>query len=318
MADEVTAAELVRIARSMKARYRVAVARNPTERQAVNWDAVIADVDAGVTADWIQNQDPDNSWYNEVADLGTYPGWSQTPYWILGMADQSGNFQSWLARPLLDKRPTLPNGNPVLIVGPDTRLPRGATVAAQSSASGSLYEIPYWGIANVWQRPDRGTWRWSYYWAYEHELYSYFEDFHFPEIRLTEMRLLKAEAHFRKNQLAEAATLINVTRTRSGLNATNAAGLNTSCVPKLPNNQCGNLLEMLKWEKRQEGRFIGLLGAPWYFDSRGWGDLFQGTYLQFPVPCGELNVLNMLPCYSFGATEGSAAPRSTYAWPGEG
>jgi hypothetical protein len=317
-ADEVTAAELVRIARSMKARYRVALARTSTERQAVNWDAVIADVDGGVTEDWIQNQDPDNGWYNEVADLGTYPGWAQTPYWVLGMADQSGNYQAWLARPLEDKRPTLPSGDAVVIVTPDTRLPRGATVAAQSAASGSLYEIPAWGIANMWQRPDRQTWRWSYYWGWEHELYGYFVDFHFPEIRVAEMRLLKAEALFRKSLLAEAAALVNVSRTQHGLNATNAAGSNTSCVPKLPNGNCGNLFEMLKWEKRQENRFIGLFGAPWFFDSRGWGDLFQGTYLHFPIPCRELNVLNMLPCYTFGGSEGGAAARSTYAWPGEG
>ena len=125
--------------------------------------------------------------------------------------------------------------------------------------------------------------------------------------RLTAVGLLR-----RGGSAAEAATLVNITRTAAGLNATDAAGTNTDCVPRLRDGTCGDLMEMMKWEKRHETRFRGLLGAPWYFDGRGWGDLYLNTPLQFPAPCRELQVLNMLPCYSFGGGADFSAPTSSY------
>jgi hypothetical protein len=75
---------------------------------------------------------------------------------------------------------------------------------------------------------------------------------------------------------------------------------------------------MLKWEKRMEVNMQGLFGAPWYFDSRGWGDLWFGTPLQFPAPCKELQVLQLLPCYTFGGMAGDmGSPGSTYQYPFE-
>jgi hypothetical protein len=65
-----------------------------------------------------------------------------------------------------------------------------------------------------------------------------------------EQNLLKAEAQYRLNNHAAAAALVNVTRTAAGLNATDANGTNSSCVPRLPDGSCGGLLEMIKWERR--------------------------------------------------------------------
>ena len=103
--------------------------------------------------------------------------------------------------------------------------------------------------------------------------------------------LLRAEAAYRMNNRAEAASLINVTRTAAGLNATDAAGTNTDCVPKLPDASCGDLFEMLKWEVRLETMYKGLHLAPWYFHGRGWGDLAEGTFLQRPLPGREAELL---------------------------
>ena len=317
MSVDVSAAQLVEIAHSMSARYRAAVARTPEERAAVDWNAVIADVDAGLQESWIMDMDAENGWYNEVIDYGTYPGWAENPYFVMGMADQSGSYQRWLDIPLSNRVPNPAGQDPILIITPDTRFPQGSTVAEQEENPGSLYVIPGWGIGNVWARPDRGSWRWSYYWHVESELYTYWEDFDWPEVDVAEMQLLKAEGLYRTNDMAGAADIVNVTREAAGLNATDAAGTNTSCVPRLPDGSCGDLLEMIKWEKRLENRMKGLFSAPWYFDSRGWGDLYRGTYLQFPAPCRELQVLNMLPCYTFGGSNDFASTGSTYAWPGE-
>lgn len=324
MSVPVSPDQLARLARSWAARLRAAVARTPAERAAVDWSAVIADVEAGITASWVMDMDPNRGFHNAVIDYGTYPGWAMETYFIIGMADQSGSYQRWLDMPLADRRPHPDSDgdgdiDPILVRTPDTRFPSGATIAEQQASPGSVYAIPDWGIGNVWARPDRGTWRWSYYWHLDTAPYSYWEDFHWPEIPLAEMRLLRAEGLLRLGDAATAATLVNISRTANGLAATDAAGTNSDCVPRLPDGSCGDLMEMLKWEKRLETHMKGLHSAPWYFDGRGWGDLYAGTVLHFPIPCADLAILDMLPCYTFGGVGGDgASPGSAYRWPDEG
>ena len=315
---------LAQIAHSEKARWMAAVARTPAERQAVDWNAVISNVDAGITSTWSQKLDYNAGWYNGVMDIGSYQGWAEMAYWIYGMADQNGNYQRWLAQPIPDKSPN-PSDGDIVIVTPDLRFPQGADIATQRDTAadgsqinaGTYFDAPTW-IGEVWAHPERGTWRWSWYRDFRYEQYTVTYDEDEPEIPMTEMNLLKAEGLYNTGDLAGAAALVNLTRTAAGLNATDAAGTNTSCVPKLPDGTCGGLLEMLKWEKRMEIQFTGLFGAPWWFDSRGWGDLFKNTPLQFPVPCKELQTLQILPCYTFGGSGGDmTAPTSSYAYPGE-
>ncbi|NIO30295.1 MAG: hypothetical protein GTN75_00690 [Gemmatimonadetes bacterium] len=333
---EVSADELIRLAHSMKARYMAAVARTPTERAAVNWNTVITEIDAGITEPFIMDEPADYSglFYNDMTYIfGWDTGWIQIAYFILGMADQSGNYQHWLSiSPVMERVPSISMGGTrdIMIVTPDLRFPQGTTPAEQDAycpydadaqtycVSRNLqYAIPYWSLANVWKRPDRGKWRWSWYvpvywWNKIHG-----EDLGwYAEMTMEEMNLLKAEALYRTGDPGGAATIINITREAAGLNATDAASTNTSCVPKLPDGTCGDLFEMLKWEKRIHTQGLGLHSAPWYFEGRGWGDLYIGTQLQFPIPCQELETLQMLPCYTFGSTGGEmAAPRSVYNWP---
>lgn len=335
---ETDAATFAKIAHSEKARFRPAVARTPEERAAVDWAAVIADVDAGVGGDYVVSFDGDFGWYAGVIDYGNYPGWSQGSYFILGMADQSGNYQTWLSLPPRERLPDLPSGDPFVIVTPDTRFAQGTTLDEQRQNPGEVWMIPCevegddpaigepcfgdFALSNMWVRAARGTWRWSYYWSAEYGAYNFgIGDYtKLNEIDDDGQRLLKAEALYHMGDFPGAAALVNVSRTEHGLNATagTAAGTNTSCVPKLPDGTCGDLWEMLKWEKRMEARFVGLFMAPWYFDSRGWGDLYAGTQLQFPIPCQELNILERLPCYAFGGVGGqSSSAGSNYAWPAE-
>ncbi|MEJ2187691.1 MAG: hypothetical protein P8Z36_17520 [Gemmatimonadota bacterium] len=337
MSVAVSSDELIRLAHSQKARFMANVARDPTERAAVNWGAVVDEVDAGITEDWVMDMDPNNGWYADALDYGTYPGWAQANYFVMGMADQSGAYQYWLnLLPTGSAKLPNPGGGPgdggnVLIVTPDTRFVQGTTLAEQldSTNAGSLFQIPdalpngddQWGIANVWKRPDRGTWRWSWYWHVDSEQYTYWNDFDWPEVTKAEMDLLKAEAYMNGAKgmgAADAAAIVNTYRTANGLSATDAAGTNTECVPKLPNGTCGDLMEMLKWEKRMETHFKGIYMNSWWFDGRGWGDLFKGTPLQFPIPCLEAQTLGLLPCYTFGGAGGDyAAPVSNYAYPDE-
>ncbi|HSG47281.1 MAG TPA: hypothetical protein VLA43_05610, partial [Longimicrobiales bacterium] len=328
MQAALTGPELAQVAYSMKARFAAANARTEAERQALNWTQIMGWIDDGIADDYTPFYDDYGGWSQDVLGYGTYHGWSQMAYFIYGMADQSGNYQTWNAASLAEKSYNI-GGTDILIVTPDTRFPQGTTVAEQRADQGSYFRVNVPAeTGGTWARPDRGTWRWSWYkhsrggeyWGLWPSGFTGDEEvFDQAEIRMEEMNLLKAEGLYYQGDLAGAAALVNETRTAAGLNATDAAGTNTSCVPKLPNGSCGDLWEMLKWEKRLENTFRGPLGVGWYFDARGWGDLWKDTFLHLPIPCAEAQVLQLLPCESAGGPGGTdGAPLSTYAWNGEG
>jgi hypothetical protein len=55
--------------------------------------------------------------------------------------------------------------------------------------------------------------------------------------------------------------------------------------------------------------------AAWFLDSRGWGDLAQGTPVHWAVPYQDLQARSK-PVYStgVGTQGGAAAGASTYGW----
>lgn len=319
MSVSVSADELARIAHSMKARYRANVARTPAEREAVDWQAVIDDVDAGVADAWSMRYawfgDP---FWNLMAGQfsNATVGWAQMSYQMHGMADQSGMYQDWLSIEPSSRLPDFENGEPRLIITPDLRFPQGATEAEQVANPGANFIIGH----KSWGQPARGTFRWSYY-------RDITTDFHrlagtapsdVPEITAAEMRLLKAEGLYRLDDFDGAAALVNVSREAAGLSSADGAGTNTSCVPRLPDASCGDLFEMLKWEKRLETAYFGVHSVSWYFDGRGWGDLYAGTPLERPVPCLEREI-EQATCDTRGGVGGlGGAPVSSYAFPFEG
>lgn len=327
MSVEVTPTQLARLAHSYRARFRANVARTPLERTTVDWDAVRADAERGVTEDWLMAMGPTEgqaNWRSPALQLLNSPSrrLTQASYFILGMADQGDGYSRWLAQPLWDRRPLAPSDSGegeehLLLITPDTRFPQGTTHAAQLQSPGSMFEaqpVP----APGWIRPDRGSWRWSLYRYHGGDAYSLAEEVHWPAMTVAELRLLRAEAFLRTGNSAAAAALVNESRVAHGLAPTDAAGANADCVPRLQDGSCGDLMEMLKWEKRLETYMAGAFLASWYFDGRGWGDLYAGTFLEFPVPCSELILLGE-GCYTFGGTGSqSASPGSGYGWPDEG
>ena len=70
---------------------------------------------------------------------------------------------------------------------------------------------------------------------------------------------------------------------------------------------CGSLFEAMKWEKRVETNMTGY--AQWFVDSRGWGDLVEGTSLEWPVPYQEL-FARVQPTY----TTSTKAVKGTYGF----
>ncbi len=311
MSQDVPAAVLEDLAHSLAARHRASVARTPAERAAVDWTAVAADVNAGVTADWsnIGTCWP-HTFCDEAMAYRPYPGWNMAPNWVLGMADQAGGYQAWINTATIDKLA-------FIYQTPDLRFPQGADETAQLASPGVLITMNTGSDGTrIWSRPDRGTWRWSYYYNTQPFFYQFALDEAGPTPMVTvrEGRLLLAERAYRAGDMATVASIVNETRVPAGLNATDVAGLNTSCVPKLPNGSCGDLWEMFKWEKRLETMFMGPLRTSWWFDGRGWGDLMVGTLLQLPVPYRERQLLLEAP-YNLGGVGGmSAAPVGSYGY----
>jgi hypothetical protein len=166
-------------------------------------------------------------------------------------------------------------------------------------------------LGDHFNQAARGTWRWSNYrddrfddWILAGEVG--------PVVELSqrELRLHRAEAYLRLGNEAAAAAIIDETRSKNG--GLGSAMLNEDCVPRLPDGSCGNILETLKWEHRLETYQMGYGKAFW--ESRGWGDLIEGTFLQVPVPSAELNFLGETS-YTFGGAKPYSAPRGTYNFP---
>ena len=298
--NALSSAGFIELVHSYKARYRAQDPRTPEEADAVDWQAVLDDVRAGVKDTFAITMD-DNNWTNVNTYYHSFFGaWNQANMQVLGMADVSGAYQEWIATAPGERQP-------FVLVTPDLRWPRNG----ESGSRGKFYEFA--GNAGTWVRSDRGTWRWSNYLDIRYE--PFYEAYlgPYPVILPEEMRLLEAEALLRLGQAAEAAAIVNETRVPNGLPAVTAAGTSgANCVPKLPNGQCGSLLEALKYEKRI--MTANTIYGGWYFDSRRWGDLPEGTLLDYPVPAREQEVRQKTPYNTGGASGRSAAPVGTYGY----
>ena len=296
--------QFIRMVRSYKAKFRAGVARTPTERNAVDWEAVRADATAGVTTNINIALDPSIGWSNsDMTTLVQFLGWHQTPFFIVGMADTTGAYSSYLALPITGSPSR--NGASFLVRTPDKRFPVGDTRAAQQAFQSDI--VPLTGVYFRNRPSGQDTGNNADPWSN-----SQYDNFRFRPIRdangigswvlmsSVEIRMLQAEALMRLGRTAEAIPLINATRTVNNLAAipttlasTDPVPGGNACVPKVPQPAvftsaiCGSVFEAMKWEKRMETQMTGYL--QWYLDSRGWGDLPVGTSLSWPVPYQELD-----------------------------
>lgn len=290
--------QFIRMIHSYKARFRADAARTPEERKNVDWTQVLADIADGIQdgQDFMPIMNYPVIWYGSMYYPGLGTAWGKAPYVIYGMADTTGNYQQWMATKILDR-------TPILIASPDRRFPQGVTSAEQAAAANKGLYISYSTATQT--NAERGTWRWSHYFNHTHAGSSHGFSGKTPELTFKEMRLLKAEALYRQGDLAGAADLINITRVANGqLPPVTAdyAPTAPNCVPRLPSGACGDLFEALKWEKRLETYFHSFGG--WYFNSRGWGDLPAGSFLDLPVPARDLQNFG-LPVYTTGGVGGN-------------
>ena len=339
-----TSAEFVRLVRSYRARIRANVPRTPAERAAVDWPAVIADADGGITATHNITTNtvtgPSMAWRGQYSTFGL---WHQMTPFIIGMADTSGSYASWIAAPVGNRATA--GGNPFGMATPDRRFPQGASRSAQQAdfaiardCSTANTPCPRYFV----NRPTANDQTTGEGWGLSQYDFVRFYGWNIagdagqarngrtPLYTLEELQLLKAEGLYRAGNYAAAGAIVNTTRVRNGLaaitvfDATTPVPGGNACVPKVPQAPsfstigCGNLWDALKYEKRIETAFTHF--APWYLDSRGWGDLPETTPLFVATPYQDIQARGKPSSAIYGTGPGvgnapnSTAARSSYGW----
>jgi hypothetical protein len=320
-----------RFIRSYKARFRASVGRTPAERAAADWAAVIADANAGITADLNIACNPTAGWdvVWPVQAYATGPAnWHQMSQFWMGMADKSGGYDAWLA---------LPNASraPFLVVTDDRRFPQGSSRATQIADTLRPNYRTFTGLPYVRNRqagedqPGQPLQISMYDFYRSRAFFVAGRIANYPIMTRAEIRLLAAEGYIRTGNIAAATARIDSSRFLiAGLPALTGVLTDTiapvpgasACVPHVPDaaaasgaykaSKCGNLWDALKWEYRMETAYTGY--GMWYFAGRGWGDLPQGTALYWPVPYQEMDT-RAQTFYSAGGVGGvGGAPNGNY------
>src|SRR5258705_590959 len=280
-----------RLIHSYKARFRASVGRTPADRAAADWAAIIADANAGITADLAISMNPtagwDVVWPAQAFATGT-ANWHQMSQFWMGMADSSGGYDAWLAL-----APGL--RAPFLVVTRDLRFPQGATRPAQNGDTlragyKTFAGSPYWRNRPSGEDQPGQALQISMYDFYKTRAFqSAGRIGNYPIMTLAEMRLLTAEGYIRTGNFTQAINRINVSRRQTVSNTTIQTGVDTlgrpvfgpvpildsipnsiadtltpipggaHCVPRVPDvaaaykaSKCGNVWDALKWEYRME------------------------------------------------------------------
>lgn len=301
--------ELVRIIHTYMARLMVYVARSPAERQALDWNAIIAHIDQGITSDFAVNGTIDaveSSFKNRASrQRTTTPGdFMRVDMRLVGPADQGTGFATWYATPWVNRNPYR------MTTVQDRRIdgltPRPTTCQqAPTSASCGLYMGFH--SSTVFSL-DRGLGQRSFYFFHRYGQGTSWQSGPIVLVNVAEMDLLKAEGLIRLNQAAAALPLINKYRVPNGqllaVTVGGVPGTAPNCTPRKLGGACGSLWDALWYEKRIET--LGLEGGTAFYDARGWGFLVQDTPVHFPLPRRDLELLG-LDIYTFGGPGGVAA-----------
>jgi len=320
-----------RFIRSYKARFRASVGRTPAERAAADWASIIADANAGITADFNIAMNPtagwDVVWVAQAYATGP-ANWHQMSQFWMGMADGSGGYDAWLAT-------TPANRAPFLVVSADKRFPQGASRGAQIADTLRAGYRTFAGLPYVRSRqsgedqPGQPLQISMYDFYRSRAFFVAARIGNYPIMTRAEMRLLAAEGYVRTGDIAAATARIDSSRVTIGglpplngvigdtLTAIPGAG---ACVPRVPDanaaagaykgSKCGNLWDALKWEYRMETMYTGY--GMWYFAGRGWGDLPEGTALYWSVPYQEMDTRREAFYPSGGVGGTGSAPHGNY------
>lgn len=299
-------ARMAEVARAFRTRYRTQIPRTPAERQGLNWSAIMADAQMGISETYGGDYTRGQAWGTTHAEkryTAWFTGWARADYRYVGPSDASGGFQQWISAPLSERYPFDIDTDDVRIA------PVGPCPAPNDNASCGKYirymgNSPFPADRGIYHYSNYVDWRWARLW-YDHR----YETF-WPDMTQLELDFIAAEANYHMGNKAATMEFVNMSRANGELppftDPNGVAPGGDRCVPKTNSGACGDLWEAYKHEKRIELFHYGM--ATEYFDDRGWGDLVQHSWMQLPIPGGELDLL-LMEIYTFGGPGGaSSAP----------
>ena len=309
-----TNTDMARVIHTYMARLMVYVARNPTERQAVDWNEVIAHIDQGITSDFTVTGVVgvvESSYKNRVARVRNGPpgDFMRVDYRTIGPADVTEGFQTWYATAWAQRIPFRMTGTPDRrIVGAATRPTTCLPLNMVPNAADCGLYMGYHNSTVF--NADRGLGQRSFYFFHRYGGGESYRSGPIPLVNVAEMDLLKAEGLIRLGRADEAIPLINKYRVTNGelppVDINGVPGTAPDCVPRKLDGSCGSLWDALRYEKRIET--MGLEGGVAFYDARGWDFLTTNTAIHFPMPLRDLQLLRIEP-YTFGGAGGvDAAP----------
>ncbi|MXW55612.1 MAG: hypothetical protein F4Z59_02685 [Gemmatimonadales bacterium] len=303
---------------SWKARCAANLPRTDAEASGANWSQIISDSQNGIRDVVVVGEDrsSDTPWVDDLKRAGTQNGtWHRMHMDWVGMADQSGEYQDWLAQPTEQRLPRK------MTFGDDKRFPVGyedQTLTDPVSPSVAGYGPRARYNNSVIFRPERGTYRQSHYGDARYDEYllsswtATFGDMEHMSAKEFDAYII--EGRYRMGDYAGAAEMINVYRGEAGLppapsNPTdpvpsNAAG---ECTPKKRydvQGRCGNLQDAVWFEHFEQ--VFNLFGGLEYWHGRRNDILPAGTALHLPIPAADLEVLQR-DIYTFGGPAGGGA-----------
>jgi starch-binding outer membrane protein, SusD/RagB family len=314
--NPLTSDELALLAEAYKVRFITANARSVEERDAIDWGAIATMTDNVMDAPFFDNSHDaftvhadGQFWWSRPHSLQQDPGWVRTDMMMIGRTDESGQFEDYANGPVLDRRQFVATTSDQRIAGQEDVFNEDGDLTGEAQRTAPGTDFAYAGPAP--HPAARGVWRFSMYHHYRNwEMY--LNGFVGPmqHMRVTEMKMLRAEALLRQNPgvvLPEVADLINETRVdRGGLDAITVL------------DSWDDAFNAMRYEFEIETHATAA-GLD-YYHTRSWGNLMgenygkllPGTPIHFPVPAGELMLLE-LPVYTFGGDEGGAAPKGVPA-----
>ena len=297
-----TSQELAQLAHSMLAKFMVMVARDPSERAAVNWNEVMTHIDQGITSDFTM-LDSEADWWHSLQwyHSGSSTTWGRMDYKLIGSADRGGlaeTYQDWLNKPVADRD--------------DFEMDAADLRIWDQTRDGSGNQNPGLYIQNIGNArfpSDRGT--------YHHSQYKHIR---WPDYRInngngtiyiiltSEMQLLKAEALLHTGgSLQEVVDIINATRVTNG--GLEPAAVGDGAGRMSDERQTRKPASLWGQMQHEKGHIAGMsFVGPTFTDRRGWGELVSGTYTQLPIPAQEMETLQ-LQAYTFGGGGPGSAPK---------
>jgi len=260
-AGDLSNSDFKKIINTSMARILAYLPRNSAELAGVDWNAVKAYAEAGITADWNIEMDGTSKWYFESGDYLTYPGWGRVDMYVVNLMEPSLP-QHW------DDIPTFPHP------------------AEPSDPMDDRLESDFSYLASNDFLASRGYYHYSCYRFKRYDAQYVAAIGPKPTVMLAENDMLRAEALARTGDLAGAAAIINAgTRvTRGGLDPV-AANLT-------------DIINAIHHERQVEMYTTG--AGLQFFEMRKRDLLQEGTPLHLPVPGQTLQLFGLTTFYTFG------------------